>query len=458
MAGIGFRLHRVVTKGGYLQAASAYLSSAVISAGPWLSATLSLAFLGGASRLFLNNDDRTLLFTTITYAFFVSLVLSYGIQMVVTRYLADCLYLKQLDTFVPTCFGVLCCAVPIFVIASPFLILAPFEWRYRFMAVTLLLTLSLLWLILVFLSATRDYVRIVVIFFVGYALSLGAALGLGRAYGVFGSLTGFTMGQVICLALLVSHVYTEFPVTLHISLAYLSYLRRYWDLFLVGLLYGAGLWVDSVIYWVSPDGVEVHRFFHYFPPYDTAKLVGYLLTIPAASVFLVHVETRIHMRCSAFFSGSEEEKKKRPLREISQARQKLASAMWAGIVSVAKVQGVVALAAIVFAPVLAVWCGLPMPWVTHLRVVAVAASFQYVMLVGLLLLLYLDHRKAALAGLVTFVGIDIIVNQASIWFGRSDYGIGYLLAAFTGAILVLWCLHQRLRRLEYVTFMLRPFA
>jgi uncharacterized membrane protein len=455
MAGIGFRLHRVVANGGYLQAASAYLSSAVISAGPWLTSTLSLAVLSSASGLFLNDKDRTLLFTTISYAFFGSLVLSYGVQMVVTRYLADCLYLKQVDTFVPTCVGVLCCAAPMFVIASPFLILAPFEWRYRLMAVTLLLTLSLLWLILVFLSAMRDYMRIVVIFVVGYALSLAAALGLGLAYGVFGSLAGFTAGQVICLALLIGHVYTEFPVTLHISLAYLSYFRRYWDIFLVGLLYGAGLWADNVIYWFSPDGVVVRGFFHVFPPYDTVKLVGYLLTIPAASLFLVHAETRIYTHFSAFLRGGE---MRRPLREISQAKQELASAMWAGIVSIAKLQGVVALTAIVFAPDIAVWFGLPASWVVYLRVVAVAASVQYLMLVGLLLLLYLDHRKAALAGLATFVSIDIIASEALVRLGQRDYGIGYLLAAITGALLIFWCLRQRLRRLEYATFMLGPLA
>ena len=36
MAGIGFRLQDLVAKGSYLEAATAYFSAAVISAGPWL--------------------------------------------------------------------------------------------------------------------------------------------------------------------------------------------------------------------------------------------------------------------------------------------------------------------------------------------------------------------------------------------------------------------------------------
>ena len=36
MAGIGFRLQAMVAKGSYLEATTAYLSSAIITAGPWL--------------------------------------------------------------------------------------------------------------------------------------------------------------------------------------------------------------------------------------------------------------------------------------------------------------------------------------------------------------------------------------------------------------------------------------
>lgn len=455
MAGIGFDLQRAVATGGYVRAGSAYVFSAVLTAGPWVSATLSLAVLDRASAGFLGKNDRVLLLTTITYTFFISLVMSYGIQMVVTRYLADSVYLKRVETLLPTCFGVLCCGGPIFVISIPFLVLAPFPWGYRLMAVTLLITLSLLWQTLVFLSAMRDYVRVAVIFFLAYALSLGAALGLGRVYGVFGSLTGFTAGQVICLALLISHVYAEYRAAPDVSLAYASYLRRYWDLFLIGTFYGVGLSADSVVYWFSPGNVQVHGFFHLFPYYDSAKLFGYLLTIPAASVFLVQVETRIYRQCQAFLPKTET---KRSLAVIRRAKAALEEAMWSGVLSVFKVQGIVAFGAVVFAPILLGWLGLPSSWASPFRVVVVAASLQYVMLVVVLLLLYLDERQAALVGLGTFVGVDIVMSEASVWIHPPLYGVGYLLAAATGLTVVLACLYQRLRRLEYATFMLQPFG
>ncbi len=456
MAGIGFRLHRTVANGGYMQAASAYFSAVVISAGPWLSATLSLGVLGSASALFLNTTDRAMLFATITYAFFVSLILTSGLQMIVTRYLADHLYLKQVDSFAAICAGVLCCTVPLFVVASPFLFLASFDWRFKLLSVALLVIVSLIWLVMAFLSATREYMRIVANFVLGYALSLVAALQLGRAYGLLGSLAGFTGGQAVCLALLISYVYRAFPANPRISLSYVAFARKYWDLFLIGMLYAIALWVDNLTYWFSPNAKVIAGFFRMFPPYDTAKLVAYLLTIPAAAIFLIHVETRIYLRFNRFLLCIEN---KRPFREVSQAKENLASAIWTGVTAVVKFQGIVALGAMLFASDIATLCGLPVTWVPLLRLIVLAASVQYVMLVELLLLLYLDHRKAALTVISVYIGVDAILSLGTLLIGREAYyGVGYLVAAVIGAVLALWYLHRRLQQLTYVVFMLQPFG
>ena len=453
MAGIGFRLQRVVAQGGYVRAVSTYVSSAVISAGPWISAMISISFLGTTSAAFLNSTQRSLLFATITYVFCVSLIVSYGMQLVVVRYLSDRLYLKQADDFAAVCAGVLCCAAPLLVIASPFLLLAPFEWRYRLVAVSLLLTVSLIWLTSAFLSATREYRYIVFDFVLGYALSFVVALELGRAYGALGSLTGFTIGQAICLALLVGHVYMEFPATPRISLAYLAYVKKFWDLFLIGILYACCLWTDNIVYWFSPYGQSIGGYFRVFPAYDSAKLVGFLLTIPAASVFLVHIETHIY-RCFREYLNRVMQKGSLP--DIHRAKENLTSAIWGGILNVAKLQTIVALGALLAAPGLAAVSGVPMQWIPTLRVVIVGASVQYVMVIGILLLLYLDYRSGALQTLTLFVSLCAILTAGSIYVRMPYFGMSYLIASIVGVLFTLWRLHGRLKQLVYVTFMLQP--
>ena len=89
MAGIGFRLRALISSGSYLEAATAYLSSAVISTGPWLSGVIALLILNTTTATYLTRDDRSLLLATIIWAFAASLLIAGGPQMLLTRYLAD---------------------------------------------------------------------------------------------------------------------------------------------------------------------------------------------------------------------------------------------------------------------------------------------------------------------------------------------------------------------------------
>src|SRR5215831_5561838 len=146
MAGIGFRLENLVTQGSYLEAATAYASSAVITAGPWLSGVVALVVLNISTSSYLQESDHSLLFATIVSTFAASLLIVGGLQLPVTRYLADRLYLKDTASIAPTCTGVLCMVIPFSLVASPFLAFSPFDMRYRFLVFTLFLTLSTTWL------------------------------------------------------------------------------------------------------------------------------------------------------------------------------------------------------------------------------------------------------------------------------------------------------------------------
>ena len=131
--------------------------------------------------------------------------------MLVTRYLADRLYLNDTDSVAPTCAGVLVMIIPFFLITLPFLAFTPFDIRYRLLVITLFLTLTMTWIIVMLLSAARGYIRILVIFATCYTLGVGASIGLGHLFGLLGSLAGFTLGQMTCLSFLIVVVYLEFP-------------------------------------------------------------------------------------------------------------------------------------------------------------------------------------------------------------------------------------------------------
>ena len=93
MAGIGFRLKRLIadeTYGGWLRA---HIYGAVVSSGPWLLSVFTLAALALLSRDIMQDRALDVFRSIVIYCYTFSLITTGGVQMVVTRHVADALYL-----------------------------------------------------------------------------------------------------------------------------------------------------------------------------------------------------------------------------------------------------------------------------------------------------------------------------------------------------------------------------
>ncbi len=455
MAGIGFHLHKLVSGDTYTQAATGYLSSIIITSGPWLTSVISLSLLSAVGIPAFSAAEYALLMATITYAFCASLILTGGPQMVISRYLADRLYLDDWECIAPTCNGVLLLIAPLVALAAPFLAFAPFPWEYRLLAVTLFLVLCLMWLTSIFLSAARDYLRIVAIFAVGHTVSITAAITLGRTAGVVGALTGYTVGQAVSTALFIAQIYQEFGVAERIDGAYLGYFRRYWDLLLLGALYTAGIWADNIIHWFTAGSHSIADFYRVNSAYDVTKLIAYLTTILASAMFIVHIETGFARHYWTFYRRIEA---MGTLAEIGAAKRGMVAAVRTGLANVLKLQLIVIGAALLLAPEIVAAVGLPAEGVPLLRVNLLGANTQFVIQLLMLLLLYLDQRRRALRIISLFMGANIVCTLVVARVAPAWDGAGFLIAAALTATVALGTLRDVLRRLEYLTFMLQPLA
>jgi len=453
MAGIGFRLRALVAAGSYLEATTAYLSSAVISTGPWLTGAAALIALNTTTATYLTQDDRTFLFATLISLFAASLLVAGGPQMLLTRYLADRLYAGELACFAPTCTGVLFLNVPFALLAVPFVLFAPFSLLYRLLAVTLFLTLTMTWLVTTFLSAAQGYLRIVLVYVFSSTCGAVASLLLGLRYGAQGSLAGFAFGELLCLALLLASVYREFPSPQAVSLVYLSYIRRFWDLWLIGMLYAWGIWIDNLLFWASPRAEVIRGFYRLFAPYDTARFVIYLSTVPAAAIFLLRLETDFFASYRDFYLSI---RNKGTLADLVRARKGMVVAVRASAWAILKVQGLIALFCCIIAGDLAGALGLAPRWIPLLRLQAFAGLGQFMMFMMLLFLLYLDRRRAVLLVVVIFLLGNAGMTLTSLSLGEIFYGAGYLLAGWAGAVLGWLLLIAHLKQLEFQTFMTQP--
>ncbi|MPZ14503.1 MAG: hypothetical protein GEU73_08785 [Chloroflexi bacterium] len=456
MAGVGFRLRQLIARDSFTHGAAGYISAAIIAAGPWLTAVIVLSLLSSATSAFITDDERMLLFATITYVFSSSLILTGGPQMVVTRYIADRLYLNETGVVAPTYAAVIAVGTVVFSLATvPFVLLAPITLSFKLLAGSVFLTISLTWLALAFLSAFKDYMSIVLTYLVGYALSLGAAVWLGIHYEVTGSLAGFAFGQVVALVLLSVRVYAEFPSSDDLNLRVFGYFRRFWDLALLGLLYNVGVWADKIIYWFAAGGAPVAGTFRTFSPYDHSIWAAYLLTIPAYGVFIANIETGFYQHYREFFALI---RSRGTLQRISEAQGAMIRAARDGLVTLLKVQGTIALFALLIADELASFLGLLPQYVPVLRIAIIAASVQVVLLAAILLLLYLDARRLALLAVLCLALANIGLTYGGLAIAPTWFGAGYLIAATLAALVAAYAARDVLRNFAYVTFMLQPIG
>lgn len=450
MAGIGFRLQSLVARGSILGATTAYLSATIITAGPWLSGVAALLILKDTSASYLSEANRALLFATIVTTFAASLIVAGGPQMLITRYVSDRLYTKDNASIAPTSTGVLFLLIPFTLLALPFLLFSPFSFQYRFLVTTLFLTLSMTWILMLFLSAIYRYLYIVLVFAFCYGFSIVASLVLGRHYGLLGSIGGFTAGQILCLAIVLVLIYQEFPSEKSVSFAYLGYLRTYWNLLLIGAFYAVSVWVDSFLFWISPHSSVISSFYHLFPPYDTAKFIAALSTIPAAVIFVIHLETNFDRHYQRFYSLIHH---KGTLTAMIHAREGMSKAVHNGIRLLLKVQGLFAIFLCLTAQDIATFFGLSPAWIPLLCMNILAGTCQFLVFVAMLLLLYIDQRRTTLVLVSMFILLNITLTLLTLRLGPSFYGAGNLVAAALTAIVGLAILHHRLKHLERLTFM-----
>jgi uncharacterized membrane protein len=457
MAGIGFRLKRLIvedTSSGWLRA---HLYGAVLSAGPWLLSICTLGTLALLSRDLIGETAHAHFQAVVVYTYTFSLVTTGAAHMVVTRHLADELYVGRLGALVVSyrvTLGVT--ALAHLLLGTLFYALAPgLEPGLRLFGVMLLVVVSCTWMVMIYLGAAQDYASVVAAFFAGNALSLLAALALGRGLGTTGYLGGFLLGQAGILFVLCARVEREFstvhaPETVDLTRAF----ARYPELIAAGLFYNAAIAVDRVAFWVAPTGRTIAGWFH-ASLYDTPIFLCYLSVVPSLAIFLVSVETDFYDRYREYYGVAT---KHGTLRQVLEAKRAMTGCLRDSLRRLLVAQVPLTLLLMVLAPWIAAELGLDRLQLGILRCGLVGALLHALCLFGGIVLLYFDRRRAAAEVAGTFLAANLVFTVITLLLGPRAYGLGYPLAALLGCAWAYHRLEQTLDDLEYLTFAAQPMA
>lgn len=457
MAGIGFRLKRLLAEETYSGWLRAHLYGAVVSSGPWLLSVCTLAVLAFLSGSLVETREQALFRAIVVYTYTFSLVTTGAIQMVVTRHLSDCLYVGRVGAVLSTFrWSLGATALAHLALAAGFYGWAPdLDVRVRLLGIVLFVAVANTWVVMIFVGALQDYASVGLAFLVGNVLSLGGALGLGARGGLVGSLGGFVLGQVATFFMLASRVEREFAGTAPPERpGLLRAVGRYRDLALAGFLYNTAISVDRLIFWLSPIHTGFGSWF-YGSLYDSPLFLAYLSVVPSLAVFLVSVETDFYDRYRGYYGvvtghGT--------LGQVLAAKDEMTACLRGSLARLLAVQAPVTLGLMALARWLAAALALEPMQVGIFRAALVGAALHALALFGTIILLYFDRRRAAVEVSAIFCGANFTLTLVSLVLGPRFYGQGYALSALLACGWAYLRLEQTLHDLEFLTFASQPIA
>jgi polysaccharide biosynthesis protein PelG len=451
MAGIGLELRKLLARDDLIGIAEGYGYAALATSGPWLFTILALTATILLGTPFTSPHDLAIFRMIIVYNFSFSLVLTGPTAIVMTRYLADALYAKDVHEAPASLLGGLSLAYAISAPAAAYLYLvrAQLDGATRAAALLNFLLISGIWIVTVFLTALKDYRGLAVSFGSGMFLGVVGAAVLAIPWAVTGMLQGFNAGLAVILFSLTARIFGEYPTRPGRPFVFLRYFRTHWDLALAALAYNTAIWADKWLMWLSPEREVLGVGLVSCPSYESAMFLAYLSVVPSMAAFTLSIETGFFEKYTRFYDDIQRHV---PFKMIESNHRDLIRSFLEGARNFVVLQGSVCAAGILVAPQLLEWTGVNFEQLGMFRLGLLGAFFHSGFLFLMIFLAYFDLRRMTLYVASLFLGANTLFTLATLKLGFPFYGYGYFLSALVAFAAAFTVTDYFIRRLPYQAF------
>lgn len=456
MAGIGFQLKKILRAETFAGALRAYGYAAVISSGPWLLSIGILALLGLLLVGTADETIRSLFFVSVTHVIAFSLILTGPLQLILTRYASDQLFLKKpeevFSAFVSAV--MLVSAVSIIPGVVLFGLFGYGGWMERVATVFLFVVISNIWVASCFVTALKDFKNLVLSYAAGYAVSFLSVLIFSHQLGEAWIMLGMVLGQMVLFLLLVRAIGAEIGGRRIRNFAFLSYFRLHPALAAFGLFYNLGLWVDKfVFWWFSPVSDHLGGIYHVCPVYDIAVYLSFLSIAPGMAVFLIKLETDVAFAMDRLSRGILHGS---PLEKLEDEGRAMMVATREGLGLELKIQLPVTVVLVLASPAIASFLGINALQSGVFAVTLLGVASLVLLLSLLTILFYMENIGAALACCLVFFFLNGSLSLLNVWQGEAWYGVGLAVAAIVSVLFALAAVNYYLRNLVHRIYTRRP--
>lgn len=460
MAGIGFELRKLYREEGIVQNIKAYAYSSMTTIGP-LVLCIFLVFI--QQKMMLSNGsqflDNELFISTMTYCFIFSIIMTSGLSMVLTRFIADMIYQKKYKEIITSFYGALIVVLPIGgVITGLFLHGVEENLGYKIAAYMFFIELIIIWIQSVYLSALKDYKRIVRGFAIGVSTSILVSYVLFNLTTINHTtiaLIGMDIGFAIIVALSMYHFEQVFPRNTERNyFSFLYYFRKYPSVFFSGLFIYGTVYVHNFIYWFfSNDRLLVSERFRLMPFYDLPVFYAYISVVPSLVIFVVIVETDFYERFLIYYKNVLDGG---TYKSMNIAKQKMQSVLLERISFLVEVQLLFTALSVAIGINYLPKIGFSMEQMDLFILLCLGYFFFIVTFVLIHGLMYFDDRKGVLVISLLFFCLNGIISYITMKLEIN--GLGMFIASFAILLLTIARMLYILSNLDYYTFCSQPLS
>lgn len=446
MAGIGWRLERLIERDSLGSNLGAFLTGVAVTSGPWLLTTIVLVLMRvSAVSAGVGGVDDVEQVITVVYA--TVIVLSAPLDIVLSRFASDRVYERRRDQIAaPLRWTVAIALVAFAGVGALAMLLLGVPIELGFPGTILAAIVAAQWLLLSAAGGLSSPGIILRAFALGAPISVVAASVLCQpdALGTVGYLYGYGAGQLVTLALLLWGTLRVLPEEEHDDASFLQAFRDYWLLAAAALAFHAGLWIDKLVVYLIAGG-DVASI------YAATAALAWLSVIPAAAYLFVHIETVFYRRFRAYYAALHTGAS---LSELEGLAGELREEVGRTLRGTATVQLCVTLVCLPAAPAIVRALGLASDGAT-LRWLLVGAGLQVIAVSTTLLLYYFDFRREALFTALTQLGTNIVLT-AAVGAPSPMAGLGYTAACALTCAVSIGLLSRRMGGLLERTFQSQP--
>ena len=453
MAGIGFELRKIFSRKTLVARTWGVIYASAVSVGPTLLFLVLLFAIRFVMHQLRAGEMETLFFTaSFTHVFLIAILLSAFLNTVVSRYISDKIFERKEADICASLYGVLTISSVVSGVIT--LILCAMMHNRKDASITFLIAFYLLtvlasnvYQLITYVSAIKEYRKVTEAYLAGDVAAVGLFLLLFKLAqlpllaAVFWALAG---GFFLINLLLVCVVVRSFGAPSKNYFEFLSYFKKYPQLFFSGAAYMLGFYISNIIYWYFSDMSIKVSIFRIAPNYDMAIFLAMLVNLSSMIIFQVKTETSFYEKYVAYLS----QLGKGTYEKLEASRVTLQNTLGLQLFYLYEVQLIITIILICLANVFYPYLGLNNEILNKLLLLGMGVYCIFCMYFTVIFLYYFEDYTGACIATTVFFLIVLLGSCLCCVLGEPFDTIPVLTGGITGWIISFLLLRRRMQKLN----------